>query len=466
MAKITPFLIFSVLLYYGSVSQFQSFGEEGMTVNNLLESSNRIKDFTVDDDTVYFVELDPKVSQERAFVPDTKLKKIESNGTVRELTREHFMAPRELVVWKDHVYLVTLSNKCIGQTTCNFGDIVRIPKHGGNAEIFVEELAFKVDLAFDEEHVYFTEGNMKLWKARLDGQGIELIAEDNRIPSDMQVAGDYVYYMFGGEEGSIKRVAKGGGVTEELANDLYYPYDMKVFDNFVYWLEGTEESIGPEMFEIVRRIPVNHSGAIENVWNVVALESFADGTILQGSTEVSQDFIFSVAFDKLPGVIRMKSTVDGTVKDLVTTNFLVHNMFFNGDSLYVLGNTPDRYGIWKIELNSMPQFPLRIGNIEIFTENQSSNFFTGSQIEIQSELSNISKEDHTFTYIVQVKDHDSIIVWLDSAEFDLLTHESTKATLSWTPDSAGTYSIEIFLWSDLKNPIPLTPSRNMNVNVI
>ncbi|MGI0026143.1 MAG: hypothetical protein ACREA4_13490, partial [Nitrososphaera sp.] len=71
-----------------------------------------------------------------------------------------------------------------------------------------------------------------------------------------------------------------------------------------------------------------------------------------------------------------------------------------------------------------------------------------------------------FTYIVQVRNQDGITVSLDSVEASVASNESIMAALVWTPESAGTYEIQTFVWSNSASPPPLSASRNISLTIM
>ncbi|GEM_PF-4824044 len=110
---------------------------------------------------------------------------------------------------------------------------------------------------------------------------------------------------------------------------------------------------------------------------------------------------------------------------------------------------------------------ITLGEPQIVIEHSSLNFpIAGRELIVQSELKNMVSQDMRFTYIVQVTNEDGIVVSLSSVEGSLASNESIQAALTWTPESAGTYEIKAFVWSNFASAPPLSPSRNISLTVM
>ena len=95
-----------------------------------------------------------------------------------------------------------------------------------------------------------------------------------------------------------------------------------------------------------------------------------------------------------------------------------------------------------------------------------SQAFKDEQLFIQSEITNSQMEKQTFSYIVQVKDSEGIIISLSWITSELLPEESLLVARSWFPLTAGSYFIEIFVWDKLTDATSLSPTRTMDVQVL
>jgi hypothetical protein len=71
-----------------------------------------------------------------------------------------------------------------------------------------------------------------------------------------------------------------------------------------------------------------------------------------------------------------------------------------------------------------------------------------------------------FSYIVQVKDENDRVVYINLIDGYVDPANKKTAELSWTPDSAGKYNVEIFVWDKNGVALPLTQKTMYNVQVI
>jgi hypothetical protein len=89
----------------------------------------------------------------------------------------------------------------------------------------------------------------------------------------------------------------------------------------------------------------------------------------------------------------------------------------------------------------------------------------GSQVLIQSEITNSQTKKQPFAYIVQIKDENDVTVSLSWVTGELPAKDSLSAAQSWIPEAAGDYTIEVFVWVSVDNPDPLSPVRTTTVSV-
>jgi hypothetical protein len=78
---------------------------------------------------------------------------------------------------------------------------------------------------------------------------------------------------------------------------------------------------------------------------------------------------------------------------------------------------------------------------------------------------NVTDMEKPFVYVILVKDEMDITQQLSWSQWKLANGEEMRPQQSWVPEKAGEYTIEIFIWSSLGNPAPLSPSLTMKVTV-
>ncbi len=90
----------------------------------------------------------------------------------------------------------------------------------------------------------------------------------------------------------------------------------------------------------------------------------------------------------------------------------------------------------------------------------------GTPIGIQSMLVNSEDREIKLTYIVKVTDSDGLTLMVSWIKGSVGSGMSLKPTIFWIPDTAGDYSIDIFVWDNLDNPIPLSAPAKIRIGVV
>ena len=88
------------------------------------------------------------------------------------------------------------------------------------------------------------------------------------------------------------------------------------------------------------------------------------------------------------------------------------------------------------------------------------------QVMIMADLSNGQDRDQKFAYIVQIRDENGVVMSLSWITGSLTPSQSFSPALSWTPISAGTYTIQIFIWESVNNPDALSVPLLLSVDVV
>ncbi len=89
----------------------------------------------------------------------------------------------------------------------------------------------------------------------------------------------------------------------------------------------------------------------------------------------------------------------------------------------------------------------------------------GDKVMIISEVKNNLERYQRVFYIVQVKDDLGTNILLDWVVRTLATKETVKLSTTWMPELEGQYTVETFVWDDISNPAPLSPSQNVSLTV-
>ena len=87
------------------------------------------------------------------------------------------------------------------------------------------------------------------------------------------------------------------------------------------------------------------------------------------------------------------------------------------------------------------------------------------QVQITSDVTNNQDRTQPFAYLVQIQNHDGVVVSLSWLTGSLDSGQSLNPSQSWTPTSPGTYTAQIFVWAGINNPDALSTPLNMMITV-
>lgn len=90
---------------------------------------------------------------------------------------------------------------------------------------------------------------------------------------------------------------------------------------------------------------------------------------------------------------------------------------------------------------------------------------TGDTAIIRTAITNWQYTDNQIAYIMQIKSSDNVVVSLSWIRSELRANETMKAESAWIPESPDTYTIELFIWTDIDKPEALGPVRTTSVEV-
>jgi len=121
---------------------------------------------------------------------------------------------------------------------------------------------------------------------------------------------------------------------------------------------------------------------------------------------------------------------------------------------------------------SLPAYGLEpLERVEVFNTRLVNSFGVpvieflnvNQQVQITAEIINKQTESQIFVYIVQIKDENDVIVSLGWISGMLNPGQQFSPALSWSPNSSGTYSAEIFVWDSLMNQDALTDFKTLQI---
>jgi len=92
-------------------------------------------------------------------------------------------------------------------------------------------------------------------------------------------------------------------------------------------------------------------------------------------------------------------------------------------------------------------FTLSITSVQsVFAES------VNQQISISTDFSNDQNTSQTFAYILQITDSDNVVQSISFVTGMLGSGQTLEQTLSWIPQTEGTFTASTFLWDDLNDP--------------
>ncbi len=80
----------------------------------------------------------------------------------------------------------------------------------------------------------------------------------------------------------------------------------------------------------------------------------------------------------------------------------------------------------------------------------------GEPVFVKSTVRNMLQIGHDLAYIVQVKDSESVTVFLEWRTVPIAPMQILTSGIAWIPETAGTYVVEVFVWKSMDSPLPLT----------
>ncbi|MBI2938151.1 MAG: hypothetical protein HYY22_08095 [Thaumarchaeota archaeon] len=90
----------------------------------------------------------------------------------------------------------------------------------------------------------------------------------------------------------------------------------------------------------------------------------------------------------------------------------------------------------------------------------------GSLVVVQAAVRNNATTSQTITYIVQVKNANGQVVFLNWIQnMTLSVGQTSTPGISWTPSAAGTYTIQVFVWDSLTGAQARSPVFTQTVTV-
>lgn len=118
----------------------------------------------------------------------------------------------------------------------------------------------------------------------------------------------------------------------------------------------------------------------------------------------------------------------------------------------------------KLALLILPLLFSLFWNVAL-AEDKRGYVLVDEQIEITSDVTNSQDRIQNFAYIVQLKNDGGVTISLAWITGALSPNQRLSPALSWTPDKAGMYTADIFVWESIKNPDALSRPLHLDIKV-
>ncbi|HEX5457186.1 MAG TPA: hypothetical protein VFX64_02240 [Candidatus Nitrosotalea sp.] len=94
-----------------------------------------------------------------------------------------------------------------------------------------------------------------------------------------------------------------------------------------------------------------------------------------------------------------------------------------------------------------------------------SQVSVNQQIQLVSDVTNQEDKDQPFAYLVQIQDNNGITVSLSWITGSMTPRQTLNLGQSWSPNTSGTYTAQIFVWQSISNPNALAPPLSLQIQV-
>ena len=93
----------------------------------------------------------------------------------------------------------------------------------------------------------------------------------------------------------------------------------------------------------------------------------------------------------------------------------------------------------------------------------SQNVIVNQLVVITADITNNQDVPQDFVYIVQIKDSQNVIRYLNFIKAEVSSTKTFSPGVSWTPNTSGKFLVEIYVWEGLDEPNPLSEVLTLNL---
>ena len=194
----------------------------------------------------------------------------------------------------------------------------------------------------------------------------------------------------------------------------------------------------------------------------VITDSWEIGTsiTLQETAADSSTFTGKIEFIATSKGVPSSSQVSATVGDTVTIKY-TDTLCDNNAKCTIELTTKIGQALSKTE-----QVPAGTPEIVDTAGNAFASPSVGDIVIVQASVTNDDDVAHTVTFLVQIKNSAGEVVNLGWVrDIELTSDESQTPGLSWLPDSAGTYTAEVYVWTSISEAEALSPVKSVTFTI-
>jgi mannose/fructose/N-acetylgalactosamine-specific phosphotransferase system component IIB len=194
----------------------------------------------------------------------------------------------------------------------------------------------------------------------------------------------------------------------------------------------------------------------------VITDSWEIGTsiTLQETAADSNTFTGKIEFIATSKGVPSSSQVSATVGDTVTIKY-TDTLCDNNKKCTLEVTTKIGQALSKTE-----QVPAGTPEIVDTAGEAFASPSVGDIVIVQASVTNDDDVAHTVTFLVQIKNSAGEVVNLGWVrDIELAADESQTPGLSWLPDSAGTYTAEVYVWTSISEAEALSPVKSVTFTI-
>lgn len=317
-----------------------------------------VTDLIAESDSIYFFESDRTI-QSPTWIPDTQI--MYSNGEQKTtLSEKLFIYPTELIRKEDDLFFAVLSDTCAGQVACDFQDIIKISTKDGSTNMLAAGLKSAIHLSVDEDKLYISESNGKIWKMNLDGSNMELVFSGNNIIMDVAAHNGIIYWIeeINSEESRLMQIDKS---NKPIIVDgrLHIPYELKITFDKPTWNDISVKPAGGSINDFTTIKILENDDVIE----VAEFKNTSPVAMSQSDPHykpyfVYGDYIVLANNTSNPPVVQLLNYKDDAIFDLATIEGY-EIKYFRSDHqhLYIIGQNEDGFVIERLAYPvTVPEF--------------------------------------------------------------------------------------------------------------